>query len=172
MLKCHLWFGGTLVWWKQYNSFSIYEEVEGEGVLLLSPFPPFVQIPLPDSPWHMQSVTSPMSPMNSLFKTIFWVKLSFWLDMSFLLRLLNSKQVEQNLHNVTDKWLFQDDLPSKTIVLTLQALSPERLNKEHTVASIVSLMNGLFKTILWVNLSYWLNEMCLPGVLTMKFPQC
>ena len=65
-----------------------------------------------------------MSTMNSLLKTFFWVKLSYWLEALSPSRL--EFWMSRDFPSVTDKWPFQDHLLSKTMVSTQWTLSPGR----------------------------------------------
>ena len=62
----------------------------------------------------------------------------------------------------TRKLAFCEHLPYKIIISNQEDLSPNRPNNAYAVPSLVSTMNGLFKTIFYLNLSYQHNDYYLP----------
>ena len=115
----------------------------------------------------MCRVASPESPMNSLFKTIFWAQLYWLIGVCFptdALSVGRPKWMCKGFSSATDKRPFQYHLSSPT-VLTHRALPPRRLEQWmcRIQSNPVSLMNGLFKMTFRVKLSYQLDELCLLG---------
>ena len=137
--------------------------------------------------WMHRAKTFPGLPRNSLFKTILPLKFSYWLKFCLMYVLNNECGEQRtpqyhwgmafsrpssnwNYHINTkhspegpeqwkwraknDKWHLQDHLPSKTINSKLR-LSGDL--KECQESSPESLMNGLFKTIFPITLSYQLK---------------
>ena len=70
--------------------------------------------------------SSPLSPMNNLFKTIFQVKLLYRVKELCLMGNLSSECAEHSISSDTNKWPFLDYLLNKTITLTCQILSHRR----------------------------------------------
>ena len=91
--------------------------------------------------WTCKVVSSPLSLTNSLFKTIFQVKLLHWHET----HRSPEKWMCRGFPSVTNKWPFQDCHLSKT--LCLKALSKGDLNSKHAEDFQGSLRNSIFKTI-------------------------
>ena len=68
--------------------------------------------------------SSPVPPTNGSFKTIFWVKLLYWLQECCFPEDLNNE--DRVFPSNTDECPFQDHIMSKAIVLTSRALFPRR----------------------------------------------
>ena len=94
--------------------------------------------------------SSPLWPTKSLFKTIFWGEISYWLHEPCHLGDLNNEHAKQSFPQSYWRIHFQDHLLSRTIIMTWWALSPRRPNNECAESSQVSLINSLFKTIFQV----------------------
>ena len=73
-------------------------------------------------------VSYPVPPMKDHFKTFFQVQL-YQLDEFFVQEDLNNEDASL-LCSVTDKWSFQDHLPSRTLLMQ-RVLYPGILNNKH-----------------------------------------
>ena len=104
--------------------------------------------------------------MNTFYRHILWVSVSYWLIEALSLVRHNNKCGKLRLHQCHQD-TFKDSLVTKTIVSTQSSVFwengskpclPEYLNK-WAVASPVQVMNGLFKTTFLLKLLYKLNTL-------------
>ena len=88
----------------------------------------FNELSLPEDLIKNCTVASWGSPMNSFFKTIFWVQLYWLMRLSLPANILSPTGPGQWMcrafSSVIDEQPFQDHLLSKTIIQTWSALSP------------------------------------------------
>ena len=108
----------------------------------------------------MQSTVFPVSLMHSLFKTISWVQLLYWLNEFSL------------LEDSSVGWkFFQDHLTSKTVIWPQSALSPGRLQEWIclSICTYLSIYLYMISMVMWC-LWHWHQHHMIPMVSSLTPP--